>query len=48
MHCKECHNVIEINENYYTECEIHGKCSLGEVVVEYPEEKLDIFKKTNK
>ena len=45
MLCEECYCVSEVNGKYVTECERYGKCSLGDIILDCPEEQLEEFKK---
>lgn len=45
MNC-ECYCVTEIDGEYYTDCEVYGVCTWGEVPVKFPERQLDKFKDT--
>ena len=44
MRCQQCECVTEINGEYFTDCEVYGKCFLGDEVLECPEEQLEEFK----
>lgn len=44
MKCKECFCITEVDGEFYSECEITGKCTFGDKEVYCPEEQLERFK----